>query len=59
MSLDKAIMYGKEHRRPYYQRCKIVDPQCRNHGSCEYCRENRMHSTAKRMESMKSRETEE
>lgn len=44
MSLDKAIKYGKEKRKRYY-RSKAVDKTCRNHGSCPYCANNRMHST--------------
>lgn len=41
MSLDKAIKYGKEKRKPY-RRAKAVDGTCRNHGSCEYCRDARL-----------------
>lgn len=40
MSLDKAIAHGKERRKPY-RGAKAVDGQCRNHGSCPYCRQNR------------------
>ena len=42
MSLDKAIEHGKEHRKPY-RRAKAVDKACRNHGSCPWCRGNRLH----------------
>lgn len=42
MSLDKAIRYGKEKRRPY-RGSKAVDASCRNHGSCPWCRRNREH----------------
>lgn len=42
MSLDKAILHGKEKRKPYV-RVKAIDPTCRNHGSCEWCRQNRLH----------------
>lgn len=38
--LYKAIEHGKEHRRQY-RGSKAIDRTCRNHGSCEYCRENR------------------
>lgn len=41
MSLDKAIEYGKEHRKEYYG-AKAVDPQCRCGGTCEYCRQSRL-----------------
>lgn len=40
MSLDKAIEHGKEHSKPY-RGSKAVDRTCRNHGGCEWCRENR------------------
>lgn len=42
MSLDKAIAHGKEHRKPY-RGSKAIDPLCRNHNWCPYCRENRTH----------------
>lgn len=41
MSLDKSIEKGKEHRKRYYG-AKAVDVQCRCHGTCEYCRSNRL-----------------
>ena len=39
--LDKAIEHGKEHRQPY-RKSKRFDRSCRNHGSCPYCRDNRL-----------------
>lgn len=42
MSLNKAIEHKKEHRKPY-RGSKAIDPSCRNHGSCEWCRRNRLH----------------
>ncbi len=42
MSLDKAIQHGKEHRKPY-RGSKAIDPSCRNHGSCPWCKRNRLH----------------
>lgn len=42
MSLDKAILHGKEKRKQY-RGSKLVDKSCRNHGSCPYCRGNRLH----------------
>lgn len=47
MSLDKAILHGKEHRKPF-RGAKAVDKSCRNHGGgakyqCEFCLSNRMH----------------
>ena len=46
MSLDKAIQNGKEHRKPY-RGSKCIDPSCRNHGSCKWCKENRKHKFTK------------
>ncbi len=40
MSLDKAIEYGKEHRKPYYK--FAGDRSCRPHGGCSWCRGNRL-----------------
>lgn len=42
MSLKKAIEHGKEKRKEYHG-SKAIDKTCRNHGSCDYCRENRKH----------------
>lgn len=42
MSLDKAIEHGKEKRKPY-RGSKAFDHTCRNHGSCEWCKQNRLH----------------
>ena len=41
MSLDKAIKYGKEKRKPY-RKAKAIDKSCRNHGSCKWCEGNRL-----------------
>ncbi len=46
MSLDKAIQHGKEHRKPYHG-SKAIDCTCRNHGSCIWCKENRLHKFKK------------
>ena len=43
MSLDKAIKSGKEHRKEYIK-AKAVDRSCRNNGSCEWCKSNRLHN---------------
>lgn len=40
MSLDKAILHGKEKRKPYYG-TKAFDATCRNHGSDDWARNNR------------------
>lgn len=44
MSLDKAVQHGKEYRKPYTGG-NAIDRTCRNHGSCDYCRENRLHAS--------------
>lgn len=46
MSLDKSIRNGSEHRKPY-RKSKAIDKMCRNHGSCAYCKANRLYSTRK------------
>jgi len=53
MSLDKAIKYGKEHRKPY-RGAKAVDATCRNHGSCPCCQGKVKYK--KRKSDMKGRE---
>lgn len=55
MALDKAIISGKEHRKKYYG-SKAIDCTCRNHGSCIWCRENRLHSSIKQIEKMRNME---
>ena len=44
MSLDKTIEHRKERRHPY-KGAKAVDRTCRNHGSCDWCMNNRLYST--------------
>lgn len=42
MSLEKAIYYRKEKRKPYPEHdIRNVDWSCRNHGACAYCACNR------------------
>lgn len=48
MSMDKAIQYGKEHRKAY-RGAKAIDRTCRNHGSCEWCKGNRKHKFLNKM----------
>lgn len=48
MSLDKAILHGKEYRKPYYG-SKKFDTTCRNHGSCIWCKNNRLFNTRKKL----------
>lgn len=47
MSLNQSITHGKEHRKPY-RGAKAIDHTCRNHGGCEWCKENRTHKNDKR-----------
>lgn len=47
MGLEKAIASGQEHRKPYHG-AKAVCFNCRNHGTCDYCKGNRLHSIRKR-----------
>jgi len=49
MSLDKAIQHNKEHRKQY-RGSKAIDCTCRNHGSCDWCKENRIIRTLKEIE---------
>lgn len=49
MALDKAIQYGKEHRKPYTGG-KAIDKTCRNHGGCSWCEENRKYKNIKRLQ---------
>lgn len=46
MSLEKAIISGKEKRKQY-RGAKAVDSTCRNHGSCPYCYGNRTYKNKK------------
>lgn len=62
MSLDKAIEHGKEKRKPYIG-AKARDCTCRNHGSCEWCKRNRLYqwlkmneASRKALEEMKDEE---
>lgn len=52
MSLNKAIQYGKEKRKQYTG-AKSIDRTCRNHGSCEWCRTNRLHKRIRDDEAFK------
>jgi hypothetical protein len=44
--LDKSIEHGKEHRKQY-RGAKACDKTCRNHGSCEWCKNNRTYRSNK------------
>ena len=47
MTLTKAILHKKEHRKEY-RGAKSIDKSCRNHGSDYWEYENRMHATIKK-----------
>ena len=47
MSLDKAILHGKE-KREQYRGCKSFDPATRNHGSDTYMNKGRLHNRTKK-----------
>lgn len=49
MSLDKAISHGKEHRKPY-RGAKAWDKFCRNHGSDDWAKNNRLNRTNRLIE---------
>lgn len=48
MSLNKSIQSGKEYRKPY-RGAKAIDPFCRNHGACPFCRDNRLYKFRQRL----------
>lgn len=49
MSLDKAIEHNKEHRKPY-RGAKACDKTCRNHGSDDWAKDNRLYRSNKLLE---------
>ena len=49
MGMEKAIASGKEHRKKYYG-AKAICKSCRNSGSCEWCRRNRMYKNLKKLQ---------
>lgn len=55
MSLDKAIQHKKEKRKPY-RKAKAIDPSCRNHKSCPWCKRNRMIQELRAKQSADERE---
>ena len=42
MGFDNVYPNRKDWRKPY-RRSKRFDCTCRNHGSCEWCRNNRLY----------------
>ena len=49
MGIEKAIASGKEHRKEY-RGAKAIYKTCRNGGSCEWCRMNRMYKNLKKLQ---------
>lgn len=54
MSLDKVIKHKKERRKPYYG-AKTISCSCRNNGSCDWCKENRLHKNMIQQDMMNSK----
>ena len=54
MSLNKAIESGKEHRKKY-RHSKSVSKNCRNHGNCKYCKNNRLYQLNKEKEKIENK----
>ena len=52
MSLYKAIRHKKEKRKEY-RKAKAISKSCRNHGGCDYCKNNRLHKYKKAEEKSK------
>ena len=50
--LDKAIEHGKEHRKQY-RGAKACDRTCRNHGGCDWCKNDRTYRSNKLNEKIK------
>lgn len=53
MSFDKKYPNRKDKRKPY-RKSKAFDRSCRNHGTCGYCKNNRLHGTHKRLAAAKA-----
>lgn len=51
MALDKSIAHKKEKRKPY-TKAKAISPDCRNHGSCDFCKKARLFSRRKKEQIM-------
>lgn len=47
--LSRAIKSGKEHRKEY-RGAKAIDCSCRNHGTCEWCKNNRLYASNRKIE---------
>ena len=47
--LSRGIKSGKEHRKEY-RGAKAIDCSCRNHGTCEWCKNNRLYASNREAE---------
>jgi hypothetical protein len=47
MAFDKVYPNRKDHRKKFYG-AKSFDHSCRNHGTCDYCKDNRLYKNNKR-----------
>jgi hypothetical protein len=56
MTLDKAIEHNKEHRKQY-RGSKAFDRTCRNHGSDDWEKDNRLYR-ANRLEEKAKQDSE-
>lgn len=52
MSLNKAIKYGKEHRKLYTDSRRLFGSCC-NHGGCTWCESNRRYKEFRDREKIK------
>lgn len=52
--MDKAIKHGKEKRKPYFG-AQAIDATCRNHGSCDFCKGNRLYQSSKAQDEIDSK----
>ena len=57
MSFDKDYPKRKDRRKPYYK-SKRFDTSCRNHGSCSWCRRNKLYQAIREIQRIKDLETE-
>ena len=57
MGLEKAIVSGQEHRKPYHG-AEVVCFNCRNHCACDYCKGNRLYGARKREVAANERQDE-
>ena len=54
MGMEKAILSGKEKRKPY-RRAKAIARSCRNHGGCPWCLADRTYRYDKQKDVAKAK----